>query len=190
MNDTIKQHRRIFLPIVSIREFAHLSLSIWHLFFSSDSRTKTFASRSLHFTSILVSDSISSASTGSVDAFTLSCLIHIFFMLTLLIVLLFSYSSLTAIFFSEDPKYFEQAKVLLLTSVQDALQQSPIDAKMTYRLAVITGTLVYSDANATELARDLDVLSVLETAAKDEKCRQDQPTQQVKSELTKAITGK
>lgn len=79
---------------------------------------------------------------------------------------------------------------MLLTSVQDAIQQSPVDAKITYRCQVIIGTLVYGDANATELARDLDVQSIIDLASKEEKCANDVPTQQVREELTKALAAK
>jgi len=93
-----------------------------------------------------------------------------------------------AILFTEDAKYFEQAKVLLLTSVQEALQQSPLDSRIAYRCCVIIGTLLYADSNATSLARDIDIAdSVQRAAASDQRCKEDQQVQQVKDEIQKLI---
>lgn len=95
-----------------------------------------------------------------------------------------------AILFSEDSKFYEQAKVLLLTSVQECLQQEPFDPKLCYRCCVILGTLIYSDANATELARDLDIFDAVKAAAKSQTCVQDQPMQQVAAEIEQALKAK
>lgn len=95
-----------------------------------------------------------------------------------------------AIFFTEDIKYFEQAKVLLLTNIQDALQGGnggPIDPRIAYRCIIIVGTILYRDTNATELARDLDVLETVRTAIKSEACQKDQQIQQAFGELEQAI---
>jgi hypothetical protein len=96
-------------------------------------------------------------------------------------------SLLPAILFSEDAKFFEQAKVLMLTSVQEALQQEPVDPKIAYRCIVVLGTLVYQDANATELARDLDLLDVVNAVSRT--LEKDEQTQKVTLEFRQAIKG-
>lgn len=101
--------------------------------------------------------------------------------------LLDSYSSSPAILISESPGLYEGGKVLLLTSVQEALQQVPRTTSLVYRSIVILGTCVYQDSIAAELSRDLDIIEDVKAAARDPACAQDAPTQAVLSEFEKAI---
>lgn len=92
-----------------------------------------------------------------------------------------------AILFAEDPRAYEQSKVLLLTSVQELLQAAAADAKVAYRCAIVIGTLAYNDANVTELARDLDILDAVNAAANSAAGKADPSMQQVAAELQQLI---
>ena len=73
----------------------------------------------------------------------------------------------------------------LLSSIPELLALPNLSSKLTYRLLVILGTLLYEDANTTELAAALEIPEAVDTACK--KHSADQQVQDVSREVKQAL---
>lgn len=62
------------------------------------------------------------------------------------------------------------------------------NSKLTYRLCVVLGTLLYGDAPAAELANDLDAAATVAAAAAQPGCKDDAPVQQVAKEIAQLLS--
>lgn len=67
-----------------------------------------------------------------------------------------------AILFTENPKAYEEGKILLLSSVHEILS-SESDKGVFYRAAVVLGTLIFRDPSCKQTAIDLEIPGLVRT---------------------------
>ena len=75
-----------------------------------------------------------------------------------------------------------------MSSIPELLALPHLSAKMTYRLLVVLGTLLYEDANTTELAAALEIADAVDAACKAHTA--DQAVQDVSREVKQALNKK
>ena len=95
---------------------------------------------------------------------------------------------LSALLFLEDSAFYEAGKVQLLSSLPELLALPALSPKLSYRLLVILGTLLYDDSNTTELAAALEVVEAVEAVRKAHST--DQQVQAVSGEVLQLLSHK